>query len=97
MSIFVNRMFSPRPLLDGTHFCKNIQISKQADKPQSSHADRMSCDLSELLERTGPPDPELADLIEQVFLEGQIDGHKADFAYLWLQPRNKDLHRVARI
>ena len=32
----------------------------------------MSCDLSELLEQTRPPDPELVDLIEQAFLEGQI-------------------------
>ena len=31
-----------------------------------------------------PPDPELVDLIEQVFLEGQIDGLNADLAYLWL-------------
>ena len=42
----------------------------------------MSCDLSELLERTRPPDAELVDLIEQAFLEGQIDGQKADLAYL---------------
>ncbi len=56
----------------------------------------MSCDLSELLEQTRPPDPELVDLIEQAFLEGQIDGHKADLAYLWLLARNKDLRRVAR-
>ncbi len=44
----------------------------------------MSCDLSELLEHTWPPDPDLADLIEQAFLEGQIDGLKADLAYFWL-------------
>ena len=44
----------------------------------------MSCDLSELLERTRPPDAELVDLIEQAFLEGQIDGLKADLAYVWL-------------
>ena len=40
--------------------------------------------LSELLEQTRPPDSELVDLIEQAFLEGQIDGLKADLAYLWL-------------
>ncbi len=45
----------------------------------------MSCDLSELLERTRPPDPEMVDLIEQAFLEGQIDGQKADLAHLWLR------------
>jgi len=42
------------------------------------------CNLSELLEQTRPPDPELVDLIEQVFIEGQIDGQKADLACLWL-------------
>jgi hypothetical protein len=45
----------------------------------------MSCDLSELLEQSKPPDPESVDLIEQAFLEGQIDGQKADLAYLWLK------------
>ncbi len=41
-------------------------------------------DLFKILERTRPPDEELVDLIEQAFLEGQIDGQKADFAHLWL-------------
>ncbi len=26
----------------------------------------------------------MVDLIEQAFLEGQIDGQRADLAYLWL-------------
>ena len=38
------------------------------------------CELPELLEQTSPPDPDLVDLIEQAFLEGQIDGVKADLA-----------------
>ena len=42
-------------------------------------------DLSEILEQTRPPDPELVDLIEQAFLEGQIDGKKAELAFTWLQ------------
>ena len=42
------------------------------------------CDLSEILEQTRPPDPELVDLIEQAFLEGQIDSERAELAYLWL-------------
>ena len=46
----------------------------------------LHCDLSELLEQTRPPDAELVDLIEQAFLEGQIDGQKADLAYLSLLP-----------
>ena len=32
-----------------------------------------------------PPDEELVDLIEWAFLDGQIDGLKADLAYLWLR------------
>jgi hypothetical protein len=42
---------------------------------------RFHCDLSEILEQTRPPDPELVDLIEQAFLEGQIDGLSVDLAY----------------
>ena len=41
----------------------------------------LRCDLSELLEQTRPPDPELIDLIEQAFLEGQIDGERTDLSY----------------
>jgi len=48
----------------------------------------MSFDLSELLEQTRPPDPELADLIEWTFLEGQIDGREAELAYEWLEAKN---------
>ncbi len=36
----------------------------------------LHCDLSEILEQTRPPDPELVDLIERAFLEGQIDSRK---------------------
>ncbi len=31
-----------------------------------------------------PPDPELVDLIEQAFIQGQIDSEKAELAYLCL-------------
>ena len=34
-----------------------------------------------------PPDPEFVDLIEQAFIEGQIDSQKADLAYLWIQAK----------
>jgi len=44
----------------------------------------LHCDLSEILEQTRPPDPELVDLIEQAFIQGQIDSQKAELAYLWL-------------
>ncbi len=52
------------------------------------------CDLSEILEQTRPPDPELVDLIEQAFLEGQIDGQAANLAYLWLQASNEDRMQI---
>lgn len=51
------------------------------------HALAMFClhfDLPSLLEASMPPDTDLVDLIEQAFLEGQIDGLKADLAYLLL-------------
>ncbi len=52
------------------------------------HARRMpclNCELPYLLELSRPPDSELVDLIEQTFLEGQIDSEKADLAYTFLQ------------
>ena len=56
----------------------------RASNPQSSHAHWMSFDLSDLPELIRTPDPELVDLIERAFLEGQIDGSEADLSYLWL-------------
>ncbi len=85
MSLFANPQFALPPPLDGTHFGRKSLISRQADKPQSSHDHRMSCDLSEILERIRPPDPELVDMIEQAFLEGQNDWLRADLAYLLLE------------
>ena len=46
--------------------------------------------MEELLLQSRPPDDELVDLIEKAFLEGQIDGQKADLAYSWLQV-NRDV------
>lgn len=65
----------------GPHFDRKSLNFDKASNPRSGHAYRMSCDLSELLEQTWPPDPELVDLIERAFLEGQINGQKADLAY----------------
>jgi hypothetical protein len=42
--------------------------------------------LIDLIELSRPPDDELVDLIESAFLEGQIDGLKADLAYWLLFP-----------
>ncbi len=46
----------------------------------------LNCELPDLLEVSRPPDPALVDLIEQAFLEGQIDSQKAELAYLCLFP-----------
>ena len=69
----------------GPHFSMKRLFSEDAGHPPSDHAHHT--DLSELLELTRPPDPELVDLIEQAFLEGQIDGKKADLACLWLRAK----------
>ena len=97
MTVFAKWIFAPSPPLDGTHFSWKCLFCSQENKPLSGHAYRMPFDLSELLEQTRPPDPELASLIDQAYLEGQIDGQKADLAYSWLITKNKDLRRVARI
>jgi hypothetical protein len=54
------------------------------------HLQRMSCGLSELPEKSRPPDSELADLIEQAFLDELIDGQKANLVYLWLTARREN-------
>ena len=35
-----------------------------------------------------PPDPELVDLIQRAFIEGQVDSQVAELAYLWLMVRS---------
>ena len=42
----------------------------------------LHCELPSLLEASLPPDEEMVNLIERAFLEGQIDGLRADLAYL---------------
>ena len=77
----------PGTPLDGTHFSKKGLVSGSASNPRSGHAFRMlclECQLPYLLEASRPPDPDLVDLIEQSFLEGQIDSQKAELAYLFL-------------
>ncbi len=62
--------------------------------PRVEHAGKMSClhcDLSEILELARPPDPDLVDLIEQALGAGQIDGQRADIAYLWLSVNSQIL------
>ena len=79
----------PLPPLEGTHFSRIKIVSRLGSDPSFDHAQMMSClhcDLSKILEQARPPDPELVDLIEHAFIEGQIDGLGADLAYtyLWL-------------
>ena len=47
----------------------------------------LQCELPYLLLESRPPDPELVDLIERAFLEGQIDSLAAELAYLWIQAK----------
>ncbi len=95
MTLFANPNFAPPALAPLTHFSKIRLVSGPASNPLSDHAHRMSCDLSEILERTRRPDAELVDLIEKAFLEGQINGQKADLACSWLLAKNTDLCGVA--
>ncbi len=58
-----------------------------AGRVWTDHAYRMpclKCELPYLLEASRPLDPELVDLIEPAFIEGQIDSQKAELAYLSL-------------
>ena len=70
----------PPPPLNGTHFSPQSKVIDLAASSPSNHAKWME----DLLESSIPPDEELTDLIEQAFIEGQIDGLKADLAFLWL-------------
>ncbi len=45
----------------------------------------LQCDLPELLRLSMPPEPELVNLIEQAFIDGQIDSQKAELAYTYLR------------
>ncbi len=72
---------------------------KLAVRVWTDHAHRMpclKCDLPYLLEVSRPPDPELVDLIEQTYLEGQIDSQKADLTYLWLVSKKMQLSNCAK-
>ena len=55
----------------------------------------LQCELPKILEETRPPDPELVDLIEQAFLDGQIDSQKAELAYLFLTSEKRSIQAVA--
>ena len=52
-------------------------------------------ELPKILEETRPPDPELVDLIEQAFLDGQIDSQVAELASLFLTSEKWLIQAVA--
>ena len=54
----------------------------------------LQCELPRILEETRPPDPDMVDMIEQAFLEGQIDGQKADMAYDYLRLEAGNGYRI---
>ncbi len=47
----------------------------------------LQCDIAELLLDSMPPDGEFVDLIEQAFLDSQIDSQAAELTYLWIQAK----------
>lgn len=79
--------------LDGTHFGLKCFVSEDAAKAPGSHASQMEClhcELPDLLERRQLPDEEMLDLIEQAFLEGQIDGEEMNRACLLLDALSRN-------
>ena len=58
-------------------FCRIIDLA-------ASWSCRHAEGMEELLRAAMPPDEDMVDLIEQAFLEGQIDGLKVDLAHSWL-------------
>ena len=49
--------------------------------------------MEELFSAVVLPDDDMAELIEAAFLEGQIDGSRADLAYLWLMQNRTEVRR----
>ena len=92
MIIFASPAFAPPTPSGGMHFCTGRLVTDGALSSSVSHAHWMPClhcELPKILEDTRPPDPDMVDMIEQAFLEGQIDGQKAELAYLWLRTKTR--------
>jgi hypothetical protein len=59
----------------------------RALRVRTDHAYCMSClqcELPDLLEASRPPDADMVYLIEQAFINGQIDGETVELVYLLL-------------
>lgn len=67
--------------------CRDSQLADTQAVRHCHYMPCLQCELPEILEATIPRDPELLDLIEQAFIEGQIDSQKAALAYLWLSAK----------
>jgi hypothetical protein len=48
--------------------------------------------MEELLRAAMPHDEEMGDLIEQAFLDGQIDGETQALAFAWLERNHETPH-----
>jgi hypothetical protein len=70
----------PAPL-DGTH----IRLYRLIIDLDTLEGWCQANGVEELLRAAMPPDEQMLDLIERAFLEGQIDGRRADLAYFWLK------------
>ena len=55
----------------------------------------LQCDLPNLILESMPPDPDLADLIEQASIEGQIDSQNAQLADVWMMSEPLSLTTLA--
>jgi hypothetical protein len=55
----------------------------------------LNCNFLHFVEESMPPDPELVDLIEWAFLDGQFDGPTADLAYAWLKTKRANFAQNA--
>ena len=52
----------------------------------------LQLDAEALLLDSMPPDEECLDLIEQAFLDGQIDGETLSLAFLWVERNDISTH-----
>jgi hypothetical protein len=52
----------------------------------------LQIDVEALLRDSMPPDDECLYLIEQAFLDGQIDGETLSLAFLWIERNDINTH-----
>jgi len=74
--------------LNTANFCTNCQVSQAELPPFAAHPWAITVDLLETSEL-----PQLAELIEQAFLEEQIDGQTQALAFMWLERNDSCIHQ----